>query len=97
MTKLSNEDLAGLIRCVSSTLDYGHTGDIRAIVHPLRDHVEPCCHLGRGADMDGSEAGFRLQLEWYAGQLLSMVDEQQWEGINSWINCTEKFTTPNGK
>lgn len=64
---------------------------------PLRQHITPNCHVGRGAEMDASDEGFRIQLEWYAGQLLSMLDEKQFEGINSWLNCVSKFTTRSTK
>lgn len=30
-------------------------------------------------------------LEWYGGQLISMVKQDQWFGINSWLNCVDKF------
>jgi hypothetical protein len=93
--KLNNEVLAELIRTVSNNLDNGNTVNALEIVKPLRAHVTPNCHVGRGEEMNGTQEGYRLQLEWYAGQLLTMVDNGQWYGINSWINCTEKFTRPN--
>lgn len=30
-------------------------------------------------------------LEWYAGQLLAIVDGGTWFAMNAWINCAEKF------
>lgn len=33
----------------------------------------------------------RTTLEWYAGQLIDMAETGAWFGINSWINCTDKF------
>lgn len=94
---MNNNELVALIREVSSIIETGTSHSISADVAPLRAVVQPNCHVGCGDKMDDSEGGFRMQLEWYAGQLLSMVDEKQWLGINSWINCTEKFTTRGGK
>lgn len=91
---MNDEELAQLIRDVSAALDkHDNKADFDDIVMPLRAVTCPDAHVGRGADMDSSDSGYRLQLEWFAGQLLSMVDEKQWHSINSWINCTEKFTT----
>ncbi len=89
---MNNEDLAYLIHKVSKDVDEGGVGGIFTAVEPLRAVIAAGCHVGCGDKMDASEEGFRLQLEWYAGQLLYMVDEKQWGGINSWINCTDKFT-----
>lgn len=86
-------ELIYLIRQTSSRIQNAGPQSMPELVALLREVVEPGCHVGRGNDMDASDEGFRLQLEWYAGQLLSMVDNQQWLGINSWLNCTEKFTT----
>lgn len=91
---MDNAALAEIIRNVSKTLDSSGLADALDAVAPLRAVITPDCHVGQGENMDGSEEGFRLQLEWYGGQLLSMVDNKQWHGINSWINLTEKFTTP---
>jgi hypothetical protein len=90
---MTNDDLATLIRSVSAAVDKGNLENVAAAVKPLRAVTCPNAHLGRGDDMDHTDKGFRLQLEWYAGQLLAMVDESQWFGINSWINCADKFTT----
>lgn len=90
---MTNDTLAQLIRDVAAAIDKVGPDSIADLVTPLRAVSCPNAHVGRGADMDGSDKGFRMQLEWFAGQLLSMVDEKQWGGINSWINCTDKFTT----
>lgn len=89
---MNNEELAQLIRDVSAALESSEPRTVDERVKVLREHVAPGCHEGCGAQMDATDAGFRMQLEWYGGQLLSMVDAQQWFGINSWLNCTDKFT-----
>lgn len=43
------------------------------------------CHVGR-RDMDPAEV-----VEWYAGQLLDIVDNGHWIGMNGWLNCVDKF------
>lgn len=90
---MTHDQLATLIRKVSADINDAGPATIQTLVQPLREHVKPDCYVGRAADMDHTDAGYRMQLEWYAGQLLDMVDNQQWLGINSWIGCTEKFTT----
>lgn len=89
---MNNEQLAQLIRDVAAAVDKVGVTDIADAVQPLRKHVFPGCHVGLGNMMTGTDAGYRLQLEWYAGQLLDMVDNKQWRGINSWLNCSDKFT-----
>lgn len=90
---ITNEALASLIRDVSAKVDDGGPSNIAALVQPLRAVSCPNAHIGRGADMDHTDAGFRLQLEWFAGQLLALVDAKYWFAINSWLNLTDKFTT----
>ena len=95
---LSNEGLAQLIRKVSENLNnLTTTLNLLQTVQPLRMYVEPCCHVGKGHLMTATEDGFKMQMEWFAGQLLNMVDNQQFLGINSWINCADKFTTMRGQ
>lgn len=43
------------------------------------------CHVGR-SDLRGGEV-----VEWYAGQLLGIVDGEKWFAMNAWINCADKF------
>lgn len=90
---MSNEDLAQMIRDVSAAVDNCNQDTVVETVKALREHITPNCHEGCGAQMDGTDTGYKLQLEWFAGQLLAMVDKKQWFGINTWINCTSKFTT----
>jgi hypothetical protein len=90
---MNNDELAELIRNVSIAVNSTGQGGIEEAVLPLRGIITPNCHEGRGSEMDATDVGYRLQIEWYAGQLLSMVDKKQFYGINSWINLTDKFTT----
>lgn len=91
---MNNDQLAQIIRCISAAVDTpGSSKVLKEITEPLRAAgVVPSCHEGRGAEMDHTDAGYRMQLEWFAGQLLDMIDRESWGGINSWINCTVKFT-----
>jgi hypothetical protein len=92
MTTISLDDLVALVRKASAEIESGSVQSLEASLAPLREHVKPGCHVGRGKEMDATDEGFRLQVEWYAGQLLSMVDNREFAGINSWLNCTDKFT-----
>lgn len=89
---ISTEGLVTLIRQTAVSVDKGGTDTIGNAVAELRKHIAPDCHVGKGDEMNGSDAGYRMQLEWYAGQLLSMIDSSSWFGINSWLNCVDKFT-----
>lgn len=91
---MTNTELAILIRDVANKLEESQPFVCVGLVHPLRPYAQPGCHEGLGDMMNGSEAGFRLQLEWFAGQLLIIVDNNKWFALNSWLNCVKKFTTP---
>lgn len=56
--------------------------EARKIVEPLRKHVQPNCHVGKGPDMSDLE-----KIEWYAGQLLNVVDEEVWAFMNTTLNA----------
>jgi len=60
---------------------------VEAIVAPLRDFIKPDTRLGQRGMTDGSDEC----VEWYAGQLLSIVDKKAWYAINSIINCLDRF------
>lgn len=57
-------------------------------VAPLRVFVEPGIHVGN-KDIQGEQ-----MIEWYAGQLLSVVDREAWLAMNSILRCAEKFLGP---
>lgn len=44
-------------------------------------------HVGR-IDM---ESGSTMAVEWYAGQILSILESESWFAVNSLINCVDKF------
>lgn len=39
---------------------------------------------------DGSDAC----VAWYAGQFLTIVDQEAWFAVNSWLNCLDRFCPP---
>lgn len=55
--------------------------EVRKIVEPLRKYVQPGCHVGKGPDMSDLE-----KIEWYAGQLLDVVDSEGWFVMNTTLN-----------
>lgn len=78
-------NLRTCVRAVIAALDRVGPGDADAIVAPLREYVQPGIHVGR-TDLAGDEA-----VEWYAGQILAVVDGKAWFAVNSLINCVDKF------
>lgn len=88
---MNNDQLVALIAETAAAIN-DTTTDLDKHTAELREHIKPNCHVGRGADMNDSDAGYRLQLEWYAGQLLEMLDKKHYQCINSWLNCVDKFT-----
>ncbi len=73
------------VRAVAAALETGGVSSVKRIVEPLRGLVEPNVHLGRN-DLNPDEC-----VEWYAGQLLDIVDTEKWFAVNSWLNCVDKF------
>jgi hypothetical protein len=90
---MTNDDLVTLLRDIAHKLDNNPAERLQDIIEPLRAVTTPDVGIDRGAEMDHTDEGFNLQLRWYGGQLLSMADAGQLFGINSWINCIDKFTT----
>lgn len=76
--------LTALVRDVVAQLDRASPGDCQAIVAPLREHVQPNVHVG--TKPEGHAA-----VEWYAGQILDIVDGKHWFAMNSLLNCVDKF------
>lgn len=78
-------DLRTRVRSIAKALDEVGPSNIDELVAPLREQVQPNVHVGR-KDLSPEET-----VEWYAGQLLDLVDTRAWFGINSWMNCVDKF------
>lgn len=81
----STASLRTAVRRIARALDTASHDEVRALVAPLRAFVQPNVHVGR-TDMTPDEV-----VEWYAGQILDIVDEEKWFAVNSWINCRDKF------
>lgn len=83
-------DLTAIVRAAARGIDTGSTATIGAACAPIRAALAerglaPGCHVGR-KDMGATEA-----VEWFAGQLLEIVDAKAWFAVNSWLNCVDKF------
>jgi hypothetical protein len=78
-------ELCRTVRRVIEDLDRSGTGSAKACVEPLRALVQPNVHVGR-KDLSPEET-----VEWYAGQILDIVDTEKWFAVNSLINCVDKF------
>jgi len=61
------------------------------VVAPLREFVAPGIHVGN-TGIEGEAI-----IEWYAGQILDIVDSKAWYAMNSILNCADKFLGPEEK
>lgn len=50
--------------------------------------LEANCHVGQSKDF---LSDVEHAVEWYAGQLLDIVDNRLWYAMNSYVNCLDKF------
>lgn len=84
---MTDDELCELIVDVVRRLDKSEPGEsATSAVEPLRFVVEPSCHVG------ASICTRRQTLEWYAGQILDIIDNRSWFAVNSLVNCCKKFT-----
>lgn len=86
-------DLRTTVRECIANLDRGGVNSAPAIVEPIRKALAerglgPDCHVGV-VGMGPDRA-----LEWYAGQILSVVDQEAWYAVNSLINTVDRFAGP---
>jgi len=89
---MNNKELTVLIRDVADKLDKSDETTASKVVQPLRDAgIIPKCHEGENDKMTNTPEGRLIILEWYSGQILSIIDQKSWFAVNSWINCLDKF------
>lgn len=83
------QELAELIRTVAKNIESASPNNVSLLIQPIRDFgIESNVHLGRKDMLPKSLE----ELEWFAGQLLDIVEHKSWFAVNSWINCVDKFT-----
>lgn len=98
---MTNAELTALIRSVAAelvrvgTLKPGEDWDGEIDPGPIRAAIAPLVDAGisgegqyRGA---AAEESTRNALLWYAGEIVSIVEEGHWHVVNSWLNCVDKF------
>lgn len=90
----SNDELAEIIRTVSGFVSTFGKIHAKEFIEPLyAAGISGPMHRGKGWRMViGDDIGFRMQLEWFAGELVDMIESSKELGVNAWINCTDKFT-----
>ena len=86
-----NYNLKQLVREVIKKIDTGgpatasvESGHIRLALHERG--LGPGCHVGLDEPLSSEQV-----VEWYAGQLLSIVDASGWFAMNSLINGLDQF------
>ena len=82
MRTYSDAELTQIIRDVIANLENTNEAGALAAVEPLR--LVPTRPPGPCTTP-------REVLEWYAGQILDIVDNDRWFAVNSLINCCDKF------
>lgn len=87
-------DLTATVRSAAAQLERGSESNAKVIMEPVRAALAerglaPGCHVREGAD--GPALTAEQAVEWYAGQGVSLVDNEAWFAINSWLNCLDKF------
>ncbi len=85
-------DLTTVIRDVVEKLQAAGPEQADAIVQPLREiGVVARMNEGMQEQMDNTPMGQEIQLYWYAGQILNIVEKKSWFAMNSVLNCVDKF------
>ena len=84
---MTDLELTTLVRDVVQRIDRMVPGsDFEPLCGRLRDAgIVPDMHVGRD-DLEG-----RGVVEWYAGQILDVLEKKRWFAVNSMINCLDKF------
>ncbi len=94
MKQISHENLTKLVRetahalnssGVGPTLDSSGAGSAVEIVAFLREYVTANIHVDLGRKLEPKEA-----VEWYAGQLLDIVDTKAFFAMNSLLGCLDR-------
>lgn len=89
---LSNKELTNVIRDAASRIEKGYVTELHAAIKRFKDlGIHAQMHAGRGSEMDSSENGTRLKLEWFAGSLVDIADQNGLFAVNSWLNCVDRF------
>ena len=89
---MTDEDFAALVCVVVGRLSFADERLAAPVVKNLRDALAlrghgPGCHAGR-KDIVPQSAEC---VEWYAGQLLEIIDREAWYAMNSAINVLAIF------
>lgn len=88
---MTTDELRALTRnTVLAVRDKGGPEGILDTVAPVRAALAerglaPMCHVGCG-ELTPDEI-----VEWYAGQLLAIVDAEAWHAVNTLINVVDRF------
>lgn len=74
------------LRAIITRLADGGMGSVEGVIASLKElGAVRNQHLGK-TDMTPDET-----VEWYAGQILDVLEERAWFAVNSVINCVDKF------
>lgn len=87
---MTTEDrIEALIRATAKRLEAASTREAALCSDQFRDAgIVSGCHVGKGAEMKDCRL---MRMEWFAGQLIDIVESKSWFAVNSWLNCVDKF------
>lgn len=93
------DELRTLTRAAAGRIEDMGPDGIEAAVEAVRSALAsrgllPGCHVGLDRELTPDE-----QIEWYAGQLLDIVDTKAWSSMNTFLNLANKFcpASPQGE
>jgi hypothetical protein len=82
---MNDNRLSELVRLVVSTLDKTDPDRAKAAIQPLKNAgLTSGLHMRKGLNA-------RETLEWYAGQIIDVIDTESWFAVNSIIQCVDEF------
>lgn len=82
------EELTEIVRSVAENIDKSNENSIEECIKPLLEiGIKPNVHVG----LKEEEFNNLTRIEWYAGQIINIVNKKSWFAVNSWLNCVDKF------
>lgn len=89
---ISDQALKDLIaQCAIRVTQYDGRVGQREAIRQLAEYVKPNCHT-KPDDINANMLGSRMELEWFAGQLLYIVEEQDMPALATWLSLVPHYT-----
>lgn len=90
---MTHGELTKLVRSTIEAVDkMGPGQDFEPLLRRLR-----AAGVVRNMHVGAKNLDARGQLEWYAGQILDVIESRAWFAVNSLVNVCDKFAPATGK